>query len=174
MKSVFLLILLSVLPYVTLADFRINLIAPEGVAFVDIDEGLTGMQGGWLKEKKDTYLFLSGPLDSRWKSWRFSVVPKRDGFLTIQLVTEGKENGKDLRAAYTGVRLEGADLRNGALTEVVNGKPVAWSAVRTPGFGSDAGKNFLLCDRLNYWTQKIRVEKGRPLQFQILVRKGKP
>ena len=73
MKSVFLLILLSVLPYVTLADFRINLIAPEGVAFVDIDEGLTGMQGGWLKEKKDTYLFLSGPLDSRWKSWRFSV-----------------------------------------------------------------------------------------------------
>lgn len=174
MKSVFLLILLSVLPYVTLADFRINLIAPEGVAFVDIDEGLTGMQGGWLKEKKDTYLFLSGPLDSRWKSWCFSVVPKRDGFLTIQLVAEGKENGKDLRVAYSELRLEGADLRNGALTEVVNGKPVAWSAVRTPGFGSDAEKNFLLCDRLNYWTQKIRVEKGRTLQFQILTRKEKP
>ena len=94
MKSVFLLILLSVLPYVTLADFRINLIAPEGVAFVDLDEGLTGMQGGWLKEKKDTYLVISGPLSPERKTWRFSIVPKRGGFLTLQHVAVGKGAGK--------------------------------------------------------------------------------
>ena len=174
MKSVFLLILLSVLPYVTLADFRINLIAPEGVAFVDLDEGLTGMQGGWLKEKKDTYLLISGPLSPERKNWRFSIVPKRDGFLTIQLVAEGKEDGKEIRAAYSDIRLEGADLRNGTLAEVSGGNPVAWSAVRKAEFHQTPEKHELLCDRLNYWTQRIRVEKGQILHVQIAIRKELP
>ena len=174
MRFVFLLILLSLFPYVSSADFRINLIAPGGLAFVDLDEGLTGMQGGWLKEKKDTYLAISGPLSTEWKNWRFSIVPKHDGFLTVQLVAEGKDAGKEIRAAYSDIRLEGAELRNGMLSEVVNGKPLGWSAVRKAEFRQNPEKNSLLGDRLNYWTQRLRVEKGRTLHIQITVRKELP
>lgn len=174
MKLFFPLVLFFLLPFFLLADFRINLIAPGGLAFAELDEGLTGMQGGWLKEKKDTYLTVSGPLSPERKKWRFSIVPKHDGFLTIQLVAEGKENGKEIRAAYSDIRLEGADLRNGTLAELSSGRPAGWSAVRKAEFHQKTEKSELLCDRLNYWTQRIRVEKGRTLHVQITVRKDLP
>lgn len=168
------LLFFCLLPVVSKADFRINLLAPGGIAFADIAEGLTGIQGGWLKEKKDTYLAVYAPLSSGEKIWSVSILPKRDGRLTIQLVTTGRTGTVPERALCSDLHVNGADLRNGTLSEVANGKPVGWSAVRKAEFRRTSGKNYLLCDDLNYWTQTIPVKRGRMVHLQLSVRKDLP
>ena len=57
----------------------------SGMVYKNGSEGTTGSQAGWLREKKDTRLIVTGPISQEGKEFSFTFVPKADGRASINL-----------------------------------------------------------------------------------------
>ena len=102
--------------------FRIDMQGEKGLGMVykNGSEGTTGSQAGWLKEKKDTRLIVTGPISQEWKEFSFTFVPKADGKVSINLMSDNPK----FQVSYDNIRVT-LDMVNGVYT-----------GTRIPFFGS--------------------------------------
>lgn len=144
--------------------FRIDLQGEKGLGLVykTGSEGTSGTQASWLKDKKDTRLIVTGPVSQEWKEFSFTFVPKADGKVNLNLMSD---NPKFL-VSYDNIRVTGATIANGDFeTAAQQGdRPDRWWPMGKPGFVKDAqgasGKNFVTCAHNDRWNQSIPCKAG--------------
>lgn len=144
--------------------FRIDLQGDKGLGMVykNGSEGTTGSQAGWLKEKKDTRLIVTGPISQEWKEFSFTFVPKADGKVSLNLMSDNPK----FQVSYDNIRVTGATIANGDFETAAKqaDRPDRWWPMGKPGFVKEAqggsGKNFVTCAHNDRWNQPISCKAG--------------
>lgn len=147
--------------------FRIDMQGEKGLGMVykNGSEGTTGSQAGWLKEKKDTRLIVTGPISQEWKEFSFTFVPKADGKVSINLMSDNPK----FQVSYDNIRVTGATIANGDFETAAKqaDRPDRWWPMGKPGFVKEAqggsGKNFVTCAHNDRWSQPISCKAGEAI-----------
>ena len=156
-------------------QFRIDVQGEKGLGLVykSGSEGTTGSQAGWLKEKKDTRLVVTGTITAEWKEFSFTFVPKADGRVNLNIMS----NKPDTFVAYDNFRVTGATLANGDFETAgkQQDRPDRWWPMGKPVYVKDAqgasGKNFVLCAHNDRWNQSFPCKAGEAITVTFLAKR---
>lgn len=156
--------------------FRIDMQGEKGLGLVykSGSEGTTGSQAGWLKEKKDTRLLVTGPVSAEWKEFSFTFVPKADGKVNLNIMSDNPKNF----VAYDNFRVTGATLANGDFETAGKQpeRPDRWWPMGKPAFVKDAqgasGRNFVVCAHNDRWNQSFACKAGEAITVTFLVKQA--